>query len=1245
MKKRIFGFALVLCLLLCSFSMTAMAADSTELNVYFNEVPIGQDLVNWARVTDAFVVGAERLDAAPQDDEKNRIHIQVELSNATQDGDVVHVEMSVSEQTAAGLSSALKANKGSIGIGGGDDLYYNVTIENGKGRMTCYSYYNYTEYTTVIIDFVVGDQSGEWVAPHHGVAGDAVLQQIRVWDEPVLKTMFKNTGKVPPISSTANGDHQGVSAYIWLEESVADDAVIGLEVIRSNSNFFGYPESWTSKGGYVQLKNGEAVVQFKLQGLSPGPVGQNRLVTVYIKNHLDHNPIWIGNGDTIEVQTEVDVPYIVDLRDYFVDADGNDLVFDVSVDGGEAVRQSSYKYRYIPGEAGTRTLKVTAFDGKYYSEQGTIVLNATTDHVWGEWSVVTPATCTKDGERTHTCTCCNAKETETIKASGEHDWDEWVTKKNANCVDDGSKLRTCVDCGAMEKGVIPAGECDWVVVSSTATCGEAGKETAVCPGCNEEKVIDAPATGKHVWGKWTEDNAPTCSEAGAEIRTCSGCDQVETREISATGVHGWDSWEVTKAPSCVDGERERICTDCELTETAPIAANGQHAWNDWEVVTEATPDEEGLEIRICAHCDAFEEKVIYYKEPFAYVNLSIRGKIELSMVEIPLIDNDGVEGITMNDVMYTTHELYAPGGRNSYASSNGYVNRLWGESGVAIGYLRNHVFTWDINEPVENGDVIDAYIYQDEVNFGDFAAYFNKDRLSVDMGQSFELTLYRIIPGNTLANNRSEPVKNADILIDGETTAYRTDAQGKVTLSFEKGGSYVVSAVSDKYILVPPICVVDVDSRQTKLTAPVLTDASVTTTSILVTPPAPSVQDPEAKVEYAISSDGKIWSLWQKDNLFTKLTLGTEYQIRARYVTANTNRYLHSDPSETFFVSTSDGASAVYDFADVSGKAGDVVEIPVRLMVDAEDICRWNAELDYDSEVFTLIGMEKGSNAADWEVKLNRVTRSVNGKLLNGKGVDGFNGELFVLKLKVKETATPGSYIVGLGDVWNTASQNAFWNSKQAYAYVKGQTVASTVTVEEQIIVDDNVSENPIVKEEVVFQDVAKDTWYSEPVQYMAETELMKGTAEDTFAPEMTTSRAMLVTLLYRMEGEPETSAKAPFEDVAKGSYYADAVAWAAENDIVFGVSETMFAPDEDVTREQVAAILYRYQNYLGLDTASAGDLDVFADAATVSAYAETAMEWAVGNGLILGIDGNLVPHGNATRAQSATILARFLGE
>ena len=175
------------------------------------------------------------------------------------------------------------------------------------------------------------------------------------------------------------------------------------------------------------------------------------------------------------------------------------------------------------------------------------------------------------------------------------------------------------------------------------------------------------------------------------------------------------------------------------------------------------------------------------------------------------------------------------------------------------------------------------------------------------------------------------------------------------------------------------------------------------------------------------------------------------------------------------------------------------------------------------------------------------------------------------------------------------------------------------------------------------FTDVKSGDWFYEAVQYVYDKGMMTGVSADRFAPASTTTRGMIVTVLYRLENEPAVSGDLPFTDVERGAWYADAVAWAAANDIVNGTSATTFAPNSPITREQMAAILYRYAAYKGYDVSQKADLSGYTDAASISGYAKDALAWANAQKLITGVtDTTLNPQGSATRAQVATILMRL---
>lgn len=174
------------------------------------------------------------------------------------------------------------------------------------------------------------------------------------------------------------------------------------------------------------------------------------------------------------------------------------------------------------------------------------------------------------------------------------------------------------------------------------------------------------------------------------------------------------------------------------------------------------------------------------------------------------------------------------------------------------------------------------------------------------------------------------------------------------------------------------------------------------------------------------------------------------------------------------------------------------------------------------------------------------------------------------------------------------------------------------------------------------FSDVNESDWFSSDVEYVNENKLMSGTSDYQFSPEETTTRGMIVAILWRLDGKPDGGDN-DFSDVKSDMYYYDAVSWASEQNIVSGYSDKEFGPDDNITREQLAAILFRYSSYKGYNISDKLSLNKYTDTEKISDYAVEALEWTNANGIITGIsDDVLSPQGSAKRCQVASILKRF---
>ena len=212
-------------------------------------------------------------------------------------------------------------------------------------------------------------------------------------------------------------------------------------------------------------------------------------------------------------------------------------------------------------------------------------------------------------------------------------------------------------------------------------------------------------------------------------------------------------------------------------------------------------------------------------------------------------------------------------------------------------------------------------------------------------------------------------------------------------------------------------------------------------------------------------------------------------------------------------------------------------------------------------------------------------------------------------------------------------SERSLMNKVSGVYLTKDMTVYAGWRVDE----NPNTGANP-------FTDVSEKDWFYGDVMFVYENGLMLGTSKTLFSPHRTATRGMMATILWRMEGSPVPKGKNSFTDVEAGKWYADAITWTAENGIFAGYGKDKFGPDDPITREQLAAIFYRYADYKGYDLTVKGNLDKFKDADKITDYAKTAMQWAVGSGLMKGKSGNLLdPQGTATRAEIAAMLHRFI--
>ena len=369
--------------------------------------------------------------------------------------------------------------------------------------------------------------------------------------------------------------------------------------------------------------------------------------------------------------------------------------------------------------------------------------------------------------------------------------------------------------------------------------------------------------------------------------------------------------------------------------------------------------------------------------------------------------------------------------------------------------------------------------------------------------------------------------------------------------------------------------------------------------------------------------------------------------------------------AETATSTVTRGSTATYTFEvpeDITVQGAIAVTFtatPTSEKIDELDGIRLTANLQDNSDTAYMAFVPSRSY-------LPLTTIKENGAWMGG-GVKNFD------LVEYKQTATTSKSIgQGYIDLYNptagydsaSAAERTALQNGESYTYTvylqpsfytvkAGHTLElslSLSTSDISIEVDNAVSyvtvpvhgDAPVVPENP-FTDVAEGACYYDAVLALAEQGIINGMTETTFCPDNQLTRAQVVTMLYRMAGAPETDAAAAFADVPEDAYYADALAWAVETGVTEGVSETEFAPDMDVTREQFVTFLYRFAALEGQADGEPADLSAFQDAALVADWAQEAMAWAVGQGIVEGVtEDTIVPQGTATRAQAVTMLYRY---
>ena len=637
--------------------------------------------------------------------------------------------------------------------------------------------------------------------------------------------------------------------------------------------------------------------------------------------------------------------------------------------------------------------------------------------------------------------------------------------------------------------------------------------------------------------------------------------------------------------------------------------------------------------------------------------------------------------------------------------SNGTITTVNGEKTSAFSFAVNGEFPCDKNgeyntqygytgytisqTPVAENGTVEFFFYQDTSMYMDYYTWFTDtdgnrlDTFTVQAGTDFTLGMdgYMYAYGGGLkpedrvthgAALDPEDIQICTVGEDGTLTPVEGKVigeNGQVTLSFAAAGSYVLSAMGDEFtnIFSPWLPV-------TVTAAPKSNDANVSSITVAgveatagenntYTVTLPYGTDVTAGSFVIVTSDAgaTVGALTNEGNVWT-FTVTAEDRVTSKTYTVTV--------SFTEAPKSNDANVSSVTVAGVEATAGEnntyTVTLPYGTDVTAgsfvivtSDAGATVGALTNEGNVWTFTVTAEDrvtSKTYTVTVSFTEAPKSndagVSSITVAGfKAVAGANNS-YTVTVPYGTVVKTGSFVIVTRHPRATVS--ALTNTRNIWSFTvtaeDGVTTAVyTVTVNTAALPEpitpgvDN--KKPASKPEVKlpFTDVSTSDWFYDDVAFVYKNGLFSGTDSRSFSPNASMTRAMLVTVLYRLEGEPTVTGRSSFTDVRSGAYYEKSVIWAAANGIVTGTDSTSFSPDAKVTREQLAAILYRYAQYRKLATDASAKLNSFTDADSVSAYASEALGWAVSEGLINGASGKLMPKGDATRAQVAAILHRFV--
>ena len=861
-------------------------------------------------------------------------------------------------------------------------------------------------------------------------------------------------------------------------------------------------------------------------------------------------------------------------------------------------------------------------------------------HQWDEGEVTTPATCTATGEKTYTCTVCNRTKTETLAAL-EHNYGEPSYVWNGTsctaervCSRDGSHKETETATAAVT--VTQNKDC----VSDELSTYTASFQNTAFAEQTKENVVTANKLGHDF------ENGTWQSDGDGHWKKCSRCDVTDE---ASKAPHNWDTGVIKKQPTCTTaGEKTFTCTVCNRTKTETLAAlehnygEPSYVWNGTSCTAERVCSRDGSHketetataaVTVTQNKDCVSDELSTYTASFQ--NTAFAEQTKENVVTANKLGHDFENGTWQSDgdghwkkcsrCDVTDEASKAPhnwdtgvikkqptcttAGEKTFTCT--VCNRTKTETVSATGHSWSSEWTSDTTHHWHECENANCDVTENSGKSG----YAKHSGGTANCTQQAVCTICGTAYGDLDANGHDW----------GEwrvTTPATTSAAGVETRVCKRDASHTETRDIPKLTPAPSGGGSSSGSSGGSSSTPAVTvPVSGSGDTVHV---SASVSGSTAEVKEIKSAE--------LDKIGTDSAVVIDLSGLNKGVTSVT---LSTDTIDSICKTEADGVTVKLPSAELRVDRQTLAAVTeqaagskIRLVVEPDGKARGTMTAAQRS---TLAGMK---NAAALEAYF----------VSNNTRIHDFKGGSVELSIPYRAEGAIRAWF--LREDGTREPVSARYDKENAQLILHH---FSHYVIEE---LDSSAAYTVCAKDDScplgAFGDLTATAWYHDGVHYCLENGLMRGVSGGKFLPDGSTTRAQLVTILWRLEGSPETTGAVRFGDTAGGAWYTEAVRWAVGCGVVKGYDNECFGPDDAVTREQMAAILYRYAQHKGYDVSAGEDTNIlsFDDAFAVSEYAIPAMQWACGSGMVHGIarDGRmlLAPRDTTTRAQTATLLMRF---